>query len=246
MKKYLSFAVFALLVAFTSLGLSSCGSDDDDVVNPITGNSMDNDHEYVDLGLPSGLKWATCNVGADSPEAYGTYFAWGETKAKSMYNWSTYSWGTDWDELTKYCTYSSYGKKAFTDTKTILELADDAARANWGGYWRMPTAADFDELLANTNNEWVSNYNSTGVAGCRFTAANGNQIFLPAAGYRVGPSLDGTGSYGYYWSSSLNTDSPGCAYYLYFNSLGHVYVDGSGSYRYGGRYGGRTVRPVLP
>ena len=242
MTKYLSFAVFALLVAFTSLGLSSCGSDDDDVVNPITGSSMDNDHEYVDLGLPSGLKWATCNVGADSPEAYGTYFAWGETKVKSNYNWRTYSWGTNWHELTKYCTNSSYGKNGFTDTKTILELADDAARANWGGYWRMPTAADFDELLANTNNEWVSNYDSTGVAGRRFTAANGNQIFLPAAGYRYGTSLNSAGSGGYYWSSSLYTGSPNCAYGLYFNS-GLVYVDGNGR---SVRYDGRTVRPVRP
>ncbi|MCQ2319676.1 MAG: hypothetical protein MJZ90_12290 [Bacteroidales bacterium] len=102
-------------------------------------------HEYVDLGLPSGLLWATCNVGADSPEDYGDYFAWGETETKSDYDWDTYKWcNGSYNTLTKYNTKSSYGT---VDNKTTLELSDDAARANWGGSWRMPTEAEFQELI---------------------------------------------------------------------------------------------------
>ena len=236
MKKYLSFAVFALLVAFTSLGLSSCGSDDDDVVNPIIGNSMDNGHEYVDLGLPSGLKWATCNVGADSPEVYGTYFAWGETKAKWMYNWSTYSWGTDWDELTKYCNDSSYGKDGFTDNKTELVLDDDVAHKQWGGSWRMPSVEQFEELFSYTTSQWVT---VNGKEGRLFTASNGNSIFLPVADRRYDSSLGYAGSDGYYWSRTLNADYPDGACGLGFGSGGIIVYDY-------GRDRGHTVRPVRP
>ena len=101
--------------------------------------------------------------------------------------------------------------------RTILNLADDAARANWGGQWRMPTKADFEELKNNTNSEWVYDYNGTGVAGRRFTADNGNHIFLPVTGYRNGTSLHNTAD-GYYWSSSLSTDDPDIAYELNVSS----------------------------
>ena len=201
------------------------------------GYVKEDNHEYVDLGLPSGLLWATCNVGASKPEEYGDYFAWGETKPKSDYSWSTYKWGSGYDQLTKYCTKSSYGLNGFTDNKTSLDLADDAARANWGGQWRMPTSADFSELLSNTSNQWVTNYNGTGVNGRLFTASNGKTLFLPAAGYRFGTSLNGAGSRGYYWSSSLSSSSPDDAYYLNFYS-GGVYV----YYYY--RNDGHAVRPV--
>ena len=99
MRKYLSFVALAFSVAFASFSLSSCGSDDDDVVTLIVGDQIDNRHEYVDLGLPSGLKWATCNVGADNSEDYGSYFAWGESNVKSIYDWSTYKWGTGMNQL---------------------------------------------------------------------------------------------------------------------------------------------------
>ena len=96
-----------------------------------------NGHEYVDLGLPSGLKWATCNVGASSPEVYGGYYAWGETEEKSSYSWSTYKWcNGSYDTMTKYCTSSSYGT---VDNKTTLDPQDDVAHVKWGGRWRMPT-----------------------------------------------------------------------------------------------------------
>lgn len=199
-----------------TFSLSACGGYDDETPDTPSGDSnVDNGHVYVDLGLPSGLKWADRNVGADKVEAYGDYFAWGETKAKSDYSWSTYAYGSDYNKLTKYCSKSSYGLNGFTDALTELELSDDAARANWGGSWRMPTDADFQELINNTTAEWVENYNGTGVKGYRFTASNGNYIFLPAAGDGYGTWLEGVGAYGFYWSRSLSQDYPNNAYSLY-------------------------------
>ena len=192
-------------------------------------------HEYVDLGLPSGLLWATCNIGADSPEDYGYYFAWGETEPKSDYSWGTYQYcnGSS-NTLTKYCTNASDGYNGFTDNLTVLEASDDAATAQWGSGWRMPTQAEWQELLSNTTNVWTT---QNGVNGRLFTATNGNSLFLPAAGFRSGASLDGAGTYGYYWSSSLHTDRPYRAWGLLFNSGGcGMYSNGRGC--------GQSVRPV--
>ena len=187
-------------------------------------------YEYVDLGL--SVKWATMNVGATKPEEYGDYFAWGETTTKSTYNWSTYKWcnGSD-DSLTKYNTKSSYGT---VDNKTKLDAIDDAAVVNWGGSWRMPTDAEMTELRNNCTWTWATR---NGVKGYKVTSKkNGNSIFLPAAGYRSGSSLNGAG-YGRYWSSSLYTDGPSHAYELGFNS-GSVYWNNNS------RYCGQSVRPV--
>ena len=193
-------------------------------------------HEYVDLGLPSGLLWATCNVGADNPEDYGDYFAWGETQPKDYYNWSTYQYcnGSN-TTLTKYCNNSSYGYNGFVDNQTTLFPEDDAATANWGSGWRMPTKEEWQELYNNTTVTWTT---QNGVNGRLFTASNGNGLFLPAAGFRGNSSLSNAGSKGYYRSSSLDTDLPFNAWLLYFNS-GSTYV----GYNY--RFGGFSVRPVL-
>ena len=171
--------------------------DDSNPNIPQTGN-----HEYVDLGL--SVKWATCNVGATKPEEYGDYFAWGETQPKSNYDWSTYKYcNGSYKTLTKYNNSSSYGT---VDNKTTLDLSDDAARANWGGSWRMPTRAEQDELRNNCTWTWTT---QNGVNGYKVTSkSNGNSIFLPAAGYRDDSSLNNAGSTGYYWSSSLYTDNP--------------------------------------
>ncbi len=199
----------------------------------------DNPHagvEAVDLGLPSGTKWANMNVGASKPEDYGDYFAWGETMPKDTYDWTSYKWcnGSS-NTLTKYCTDASYGNNGFTDNKTVLDMEDDAARANWGGDWRMPTKADFDELKANTTNEWTT---VNGVYGRKFTStSNGNSIFLPAAGLRQNDELYYDGLNGDYWSSSLEESSPHDAWDLDFYS-GGVFVYGY----YRGP--GRSVRPV--
>ena len=199
-------------------------------------------HECVDLGLPSGTLWATCNIGADNPEDYGDYFAWGETtgykNGKTNFDWSTYKWcnGSE-STLTKYCNESSYGNNGFTDTLTELEPEDDAAYVNWGANWRMPTIEQFQELINSsyTTTTWTT---QNGIYGRKITSTiNGNSLFLPAAGYRYDASLSYTGSYGYYWSRTLYTSSPCYAYYLYFGSD----VVDWGSLN---RYYGRSVRPV--
>ena len=200
------------------------------------GGNVENSHEYVDLGL--SVKWATCNVGAESPEEYGDYFAWGEVKPKETYSWSTYEWcNGSYDTQTKYCTSSSYGT---VDNKTQLDLSDDAATANWGGAWRMPTKEEQDELCENCTWEWTT---QNGVNGYRVTSNKegytDKSIFLPAAGYRDDSDLYGAGGDGNYWSSSLDTGTPSGAYDLYFNSS-------SVDWDYSSRYYGQSVRPVCP
>ncbi len=165
---------------------------------------LHNGHEYVDLGLPSGLKWATCNVGATTPEEYGSYFAWGETEPKATYDLSNYKWcnGTA-DSMTKYCTDSEYG---IVDNKTTLELSDDAARVNWGGSWRMPTKAEQDELMDTDNCTWEWTTQNE-VNGYKVTSKkNGNSIFLPAAGLIVQNRLVYADTEGNLWSSSNDGD----------------------------------------
>ena len=188
-------------------------------------------YEYVDLGL--SVKWATCNVGANSPEEYGSYYAWGETEEKSNYYWDTYKWcnGSS-SKMTKYCTSSSYGT---VDNKTVLDLEDDVAHVKWGGSWRMPTLEEQKELKNNCTWSWTT---QNGVNGYKVTSkTNGNSIFLPAAGYRRGTYLYDSGSDGNYWSSSLNEGYSDLAYRLYFYS-GHCgwYVSS--------RFLCFTVRPV--
>lgn len=199
-------------------------------------------HAYVNLGLPSGTLWATMNVGATSPEDYGDYFAWGETTGynagKTDFSWSTYKYckGSD-KKLTKYCYNSSYGNNGFTDSKTELDPADDAAYVNWGSEWRTPTKEQFDELINSsyTKTEWVQ---QNGVYGRKITSLrNGNSIFLPAAGCRNGTSLCSAGLYCYYWMRTLAKSDPGAAYFLYFSS-GSVYTS------FFSRCSGRSVRPV--
>ena len=195
----------------------------------------ENGYAYVDLGL--SVKWATCNVGATKPEEYGDYFAWGETQPKDYYDWSTYKYcnGSN-TTLTKYNTSSGYGT---VDNKTILEAADDAARANWGGNWRMPTEEELTELHEQCTWTWTT---QNGVYGYKVTSKKSGytnkSIFLPAASCRRGSSLSNAGSGGDYWSSSFGTDYPYYAYGLYFSS--GVVFRGS----YGNRDYGLSVRPV--
>ena len=177
--------------------------------------TFENGHEYVDLGL--SVKWATCNVGATSPEGYGDYFAWGETTTKAEYTEEN-------------CT--TYGK-AMNDISGNAQY--DAARANWGGTWRMPTYAEFNELRNNCTWTWTT---QNGVNGYNVEGPSGNSIFLPAAGYRYGSSLYYAGSSGYYWSSTPSEYGDGRACILYFLSSNHFM---SNDYR----YRGLSVRPIL-
>ena len=169
-------------------------------------------YEYVDLGL--SVKWAKCNVGATSETDAGLYFAWGETTGYTasqvgtdkQFSWSDYKYGNSDSNLTKYNQ---------SDGKTVLESTDDAATQIMGGNWRMPTKAEFDELLSGTTKEWTT---INEVNGYKFTGSNGNSIFIPAAGYCYGGSVRNVGNHGYVWSSSLSTPSPYAAWYLRFSS----------------------------
>ena len=201
----------------------------------------------VDLGL--SVKWAECNLGAAKPEDYGDYYAWGETEpyyssqspltwknGKSAgYDWASYKWcDGSFSTLTKYNTNSSYGT---VDNKTILEPEDDVAHVKLGGKWRMPTDAEWTELTTKCTWTWVTNYNGSGINGKLVTATNGNSIFLPAAGCRNEADLFDAGSYGIYWYSSLYTDDPVHAWYMYF------YSDSVGR-SHNRRCFGHSVRPV--
>lgn len=186
-----------------------------------------NGHEWVDLGLPSGTLWATCNVGASSPEEYGDYFAWGETMPKRTYDWSTYFDTNDDGE-----TFQKYNNE---DGKTELEPSDDAATANWGEGWRMPSIEQQDELREKCSWTWMQ---KNGVSGYEVKSkTNGSSLFLPAAGFYSGSSLDDAGSYGYYWSRSLEA---GYSYDAYSVGISSGNVNRNGS----GRYYGDSVRPV--
>ena len=202
--------------------------------------SHDDGHDYIDLGLTSGTLWATTNVGADAPEDFGDYFAWGETEPKDVYDWSTYKWCEEWsyNTLTKYCTDSSWGYNGFVDNKTELDPEDDAATAAWGAGWRMPSLEQMQELQDNCTSEWTTR---NGVNGRLFTSnINGASLFLPAAGYRWNGVLYLAGSNGSYWSRTLQYSGlPYYAYLSYFDSSG-VYVDYYVNYR--GR--GQSVRAV--
>ena len=193
-----------------------------------TNSETINGRDYVDLGLPSGTLWATCNVGANSPVEYGDYFAWGETEPKSDYNWDTY----------QLCNGSglTITKYYFDDGLKELFPEDDAATANWGSEWQMPNEDQFSELL---NSEYTIKVWTTlkGVEGYKFTSkVNGNSIFMPAAGNREGTSLNKEGSYGYYWTRSLSTNS-GIAYKKYFSKTANGGLNENRCY-------GNSVRPV--
>ena len=185
--------------------------------NPSDPTDYINGYGYVDLGLPSGTMWATMNVGANSPEDGGKHYAWGETQHKETYDWTTYSHcnGSE-TSLTKYCSNSEYGDGGITDDLTVLEAMDDAAVANWGEGWRLPTQIEMQELVDNCDTTWTT-YNS--VVGMLFTSRNnGNSIFLPGAGLCSGSDPSSAVSGGYYWSSSLDADYPHRAWDLFFGS----------------------------
>ncbi len=194
--------------------------------------------EYIDLGLPSGTLWATCNVGASSPEQFGNYFAWGETtgynEGKVNFLWTNYAHcNGSWDTFTKYCWDSTRGQDGYTDTLTELELCDDAAYVNWGSNWRMPSRTQFEELI-NSTYTTVTSTTQNGVTGKLITSKqNGNSIFLPAAGY-YGATTHYSTSKCVYWTNTLDTsDYTYRAYYYNDSSLGATY-----------RLDGKSVRPV--
>lgn len=196
--------------------------------------------QAIDMGLPSGTKWANMNLGAARPTDTGLYYAWGETEGYNaegsdnhLFSWSYYKWckGTR-STMTKYCTNRAYGT---LDNKAVLELADDAAYMNWGGEWRIPTSDEMQELIDNTVSEWTM---QNSVEGYQFTSPKtGNSIFFPAVGCRVSESNYENGTDCYYWLSSVDQTYPYAASYLRFY-VGRVFLASLF------RYYGMNVRPV--
>lgn len=180
-----------------------------------TANTI-NGHEYVDLGLPSGLKWATCNVGADSPEEYGDYYAWGETYTKDEYKEDNCDlWDVEMEDIGGDPEY-------------------DVATSEWGDDWRLPTEEDFNELVEECEWKWMK---KKGVYGMRVKGPNGNSIFLPAAGFRDGSSPDDAGENGCYWSSTPDESN---SYY----ACGLDFDSGDQEVNWNFRNFGHSVRPV--
>ena len=208
-----------------------CNRKEKDMETRVNNNGFD----YIDLGLPSGTLWATCNVGANKPSAYGLYFQWGDTKGytkeqvgkgkgKKAFKWDDYKWNAS-EGFTKYNTAGE-----------SLELADDAAHANMGGDWHMPTPTQITELLNNTTHTWTT---QDGVNGRLFTSKkNGKSIFIPAAGGAWRGSVYNGGGNGYVWSSMLSTGNVFYGQYLNFYS-GNVHLYGNS------RDNGFSVRGVI-
>ncbi len=190
--------------------------------------TMIDGHEYVDLGLPSGLLWAACNIGAEAPEDYGQYYAWGETKGygeedptntnntaysgtdeKTNFSWNTYKYGTGRSAISKYCTDNAKWKGEGTEADGLqtLTAADDVAATLWGGAWRMPTAEEITELKDNCTLE-ATTIGDVKVA--KLTGPNGKCIYIPMAGQRNMAALTGNDAYAYLWSSSVNAAN--CCY----------------------------------
>lgn len=189
-------------------------------------------HEWVDLGLDSGTLWATCNVGAETPEEYGDYFAWGETTPQQSYDWNTYKWceGSEFT-MTKYCTRSNYGT---IDNKTELDPEDDVAYVNWSPLWRTPTEEQLQELIDSCTWSWTSR---NSVKGFSVVGPNGNSIFLPAAGSVYDTTMHNVKIWGYYWSRTLCPDYDNNAIIFACRSGYEICSNGY-------RYLGCCIRPV--
>ncbi len=247
-KYFLALALATLSVLASTLMISACDDDDNSASDPISTDSTDviipvvvdsilSIPEAVDLGLPSGLLWASFNLGTTAPEDYGDHYAWGETETKETYDWSTYKWCEgNYDKLTKYVSQSQsslLGNEGFYDDKITLDPADDVAHVLLGGPWRMPTIKEFEELYRNCTWTWTTQKHVNGYLVQSKT--NSNSVFLSAGGTSSGYNI---GSYGYYWSSSLFATFANSAHGITFHSS-HVNT----SY-YRSREAGFFVRPV--
>ena len=204
----------------------------EELKDKIGGGGGGSTEEYVDLGLPSGIKWAKRNLGASKPSDYGHYYAWGETEPKTDYSWDTYKWGKG-NNITKYND---------SDGKTVLDPEDDVATAKLGSPWRMPTKDEINELIGGCTWKWTK---KNGVRGHEVKGTNGKTIFLPAAGTRKGFELLYTGESGFYWSASRASNEINKAFY-FDNGYSNIIDDNLIHARITDRYRGYTVRPVRP
>ena len=225
--KYSQKLFFLLLMGFSLCVFQAC-SDDDEEPMPLLENCnvLVSGHEAVDLGL--SVKWATCNLGSETPEEYGEYYAWGETETKSDYNWNTYKWCNISNEIHTLTKYSET-----IDNQTTLTPSDDAATIKWGKRWRMPTKKETEELLNKCTWTWTKLNNINGFV---IVGPSGRSIFLPAAGSRVGTQLLYSNKYAYYWSSTLINNN---------NNYAHSLLFYSGEYKgFNSRFSAHPIRPV--
>lgn len=224
--------IIGILALAMSVGCRNVEKDTSEDAKIVTKSSNEelsgiiNGHEWVDLGLPSGLKWATCNVGASIPEEFGNYYAWGETEPKIEY--------TSINSLTYKVSFKKLKKSGIVDEAGILTKDYDVASTAWGDTWRMPTIDEFQELISSCNWNFAS---FNGVNGYLVTGPNKKNIFLPAAAFQQNTTVDNVGDFGDYWSSSIVEELSGVAHSLGYSSKSH------GTRRYA-RYAGRTIRPV--
>ena len=199
------------------------------LIVPTTTNAQscpDNNHPHIiDLNLPSGTKWACCNIGAQKPEDAGGYYAWGETEEKECYDWETYT----------LCDNGSY-KQCHDIGNDIAGTKYDVAHVKWGNSWTMPTIEQMIELRFKCMWTWIT---QNGINGYKVTGSNSNSIFLPAAGHRSDLELRHSGTHGYYWTSSIYSSNHACAEDLYFHS------ESASIFEVGRGLGGRNVRPVV-
>lgn len=237
----------ASVVAVDANGMVTAKSEGTAVIYAYSGNLKDSCTisvsnsviQYVDLGL--SVNWATCNVGANKPEDYGNYYAWGETSTKSTYTWASYRFRASGDsyDYVKFSKYNTKSDRGTVDNKTTLDPEDDVAHVTWGGNWRLPTKEEREELRDNCTWTWITWNGVNGyLVTSKRTGYENRSIFLPAAGYFNGTTLSGVGTRGNYLTSSLDTENPTGEWNLDFNS------EESFTYYYGYRYGGHTVRPV--
>ena len=224
--------------------VSLCVNENEVHYNPSSPVPPTPSHDYVEIG---GIKWATMNIGASQPSDYGLYFAWGDIQgytadqvgsgeSQKYFGWADYKYGngTSSPGATGMTKYNA------TDSLTVLEASDDAAVANWGGSWRMPTTAEFQALGAAVNTAWTNDYQSTGIKGIICTKdGSGAQLFFPAAGRCNDGSVKYVGNDGYYWSSSLRASNRQSAYLLYSDSYNAIWDSDYG------RFYGFSVRPVI-
>ena len=179
-----------------------------------------NGFEYVDLGLPSGTKWATCNVGADKETDYGLYFAWGETVGYSRFTNGNRTFDRRNYKFSKKSFTYNFTKYNNTDGKKVLDLCDDAAHIHMCGKWHMPTDEQIKELIKNTENIWVTDYNNSGSNGRLFTSKrNGEKLFFPACGLLFAEGYYGLNKSGNFWSSSVDNYCSDCGIDLWFGTV---------------------------
>ncbi len=226
--------IYKIFVWIALVGLAACESNE-----PTVSTGVHNGFHYVDLGLPSGTAWATCNIGANSPEEYGHYFAWGETTSKDEYSYNTYKFGNDFDVFTKYTERDAWNPDG--DNLSTLEPCDDAAHVLWGGKWRMPTRQEADELRILCSWEKVR---YKGKKGCKITGPNGNSIFLPAAGHRSGVEFHSQNIGCTCWTSSVGLWDDGRLDYVWATFICYSVEDKDCMLFSNPRIYGYPIRPV--